>query len=380
MKTVRGRKWASWRTVSLVAFLGGVGGWAPAGSPPAGAGVCQSPAGEWSTACLRQLYENAPDNWPRPTIDAGVTWQELGSVPAQAPEPADNPATPAKVDLGRKLFFDTRISRKGEAACVTCHQPAKAFSDGKALAVGDERMQGRRRSQTLFAAPFSTYGLFWDGRAATLEQQVLMPIANTFELNHSLDQVTASLRKLPDYRPVYEAAFGAREPRSADVAKALASFVRTIRPAPSCFDDFLKGQSKALTDQEVLGLHLFRTKARCMNCHSGPLMTDFQFHDLGLSFYGRRNQDLGRFEVTRDKAHLGQFKTPSLRGVSQAAPYMHNGIFPTLIGTLRMYNNGMGTVTGAANDPYVPRKSPHIQKLGMSEAELQALAAWLSTL
>jgi cytochrome c peroxidase len=309
-----------------------------------------------------------------------VSWQELALVPAQAPEPADNPLTPAKVDLGRKLFFDTRISRKGEAACVTCHQPAKAFTDGKALAVGDERMQGRRRSQTLFAAPFASRGLFWDGRAATLEQQVLMPIGNTFELNHSLDQVTASLRKLPDYRLMYEAAFGAREPRSEDVAKALASFVRTIRPEPSRFDDFLKGQSQALSDKEVLGLHLFRTKARCMNCHSGPLMTDFQFHDLGLSFYGRRNQDLGRFEVTRDKAHLGQFKTPSLRGVSQAAPYMHNGIFPTLIGTLRMYNNGMGTVTGAPNDPYVPRKSPHIQKLGMSEAELQALAAWLSTL
>lgn len=334
----------------------------------------------WQPACLREAYAGQPATWPRPTIDAGVTWQELALVPSQAPEPADNPATPAKVALGRKLFFDTRISRKGEAACVTCHQPARSFSDGKALAVGDERMQGRRRSQTLFAAPFSTHGLFWDGRAATLEQQVLMPIANTFELNHSLDQVTASLRKLPDYRPMYEAAFGPREPQSADVAKALASFVRTIRPEPSRFDEFLKGKSQALTDQELLGLHLFRTQARCMNCHSGPLMTDFQFHDLGLSFYGRRNQDLGRFEATRDKAHLGQFKTPSLRGVGKAAPYMHNGIFPTLIGTLRMYNNGMGNVTGTANDPYVPRKSVHIQKLGLTEAELQALVAWLEVL
>lgn len=372
--------WASWRTVSLVAVWGAVCGGAMAASPPTEAVMCQSSAGGWSAACLRQRYAGTPDTWPRPTVDAGITWQELGLVPEHAPEPAGNPSTSAKVELGRKLFFDTRISRKGEAACVTCHQPAKSFTDGKALAVGDERMQGRRRSQTLFAAPFSTHGLFWDGRAATLEQQVLMPIANTFELNHSIDQVTASLRKLPDYRPMYEAAFGPREPRSDDVAQALASFVRTIRPEPSRFDDFLKGQPQALNDREVLGLHLFRTKARCMNCHSGPLMSDFQFHDLGLSFYGRRNQDLGRFEVTRDKAHLGQFKTPSLRGVSKAAPYMHNGIFPTLIGTLRMYNNGMGNVSGAPGDPYVPRKSPHIQKLGLTEAELQALLAWLETL
>ena len=380
MKAVLGMTWASWRTVSLVAVWGAVCGGGMAASPPTEAVMCQSSAGEWSAACLRQRYAGTPGTWPRPTVDAGITWQELGLVPEHAPEPAGNPSTPAKVELGRKLFFDTRISRKGEAACVTCHQPAKSFTDGKALAVGDERMQGRRRSQTLFAAPFSTHGLFWDGRAATLEQQVLMPIANTFELNHSIDQVTASLRQLPDYRPMYEAAFGPREPRSDDVAKALASFVRTIRPESSRFDDFLKGQPQALNDREVLGLHLFRTKARCMNCHSGPLMTDFQFHDLGLSFYGRRNQDLGRFEVTRDKAHLGQFKTPSLRGVSKAAPYMHNGIFPTLIGTLRMYNNGMGNVSGAPGDPYVPRKSPHIQKLGLTEAELQALLAWLETL
>ncbi|MFZ4550813.1 MAG: cytochrome-c peroxidase [Aquabacterium sp.] len=341
---------------------------------------CRLPEGRWQLSCLREAYGAAPVNWPRPTVDAGVAWQELAQVPVQAPEPADNPSTPEKVALGRKLFFDTRISRKGEAACATCHQPARSFTDGKALAVGDEAMQGRRRSQTLFGAPFAPRGLFWDGRAATLEQQVLMPIANTFELNHSLDQVTASLSRLPDYRPLYEAAFGKRSPQSSDVANALASFVRTIRPAPSRFDQFLQGQTTALTEQEILGLHLFRTKARCMNCHSGPLMTDFQFHDLGLSFYGRRNQDLGRFEVTRDKAHLGQFKTPSLRGISQAAPYMHNGIFPNLIGTIRMYNNAMGSVTGKPGDPYVPKKSSLIHKLNLTEDEMAALVAWLETL
>lgn len=333
----------------------------------------------WDAACLRQLYTGRPHTWPRPTIDQGVDWQELAPVPQQAPHPPDNPPTPEKLALGAKLFFDARFSGTGEVSCASCHQPARAFTDGRQLAVGDERLQGRRRTPTLFGAPFAP-SQFWDGRAATLEQQVLMPIANPFEMNHALQDMVSKLAALPDYQPMLKAAFGRSEPRVSDVAQTLATFVRSIRPPKTRFDDFLLGRSSALTDQEVLGLHLFRTRARCMNCHNGPLMSDFQFHDLGLSFYGRRNQDLGRFEFTRDKAHLGQFKTPSLRGVAQAAPYMHNGIFPTLIAVVRMYNGGMGVVTGKPGDPYVPSKSPMIQKLGLTTTEMEALAAWMGTL
>lgn len=361
----------------VAAWIGFLTGTVAAAAEPAS---CRLAAANWDVACVRELYSGAPQTWPRPIVDAGVEWQEFAPVPKDAPYPPENPPTPAKVELGRKLFFDTRLSRRGEAACATCHQPARSFTDGRPLAVGDEAMQGRRRSQTLFAAPFSSHGLFWDGRAFTLEQQVLMPISNAFELNHSLAAVAASLAKLDDYRPLYAAAFGTRTPGAVEVAQALATFVRSIRPPHTRFDDFLKGRRGALTDQELLGLHLFRTKARCMNCHSGPLLTDFRFHDLGLSFYGRRNQDLGRFEVTRDKAHLGQFKTPSLRGVALAAPYMHNGVFPTLLGTVRMYNAGMGTVTGKAGDPYLPRKSPLIRRLELTEPEIAALVAWLGTL
>lgn len=379
---IEGPGWPGCRRLRRLCRLGvGVlAACAVGGAAAAQAQRCQTAPGQWDLHCVRQLYAGGPAAWPSPTVDAGVAWQEMDVVPQQAPHPGDNPPTPAKVELGRKLFFDTRISRRGEAACATCHQPARSFTDGKPLAVGDEAMQGRRRSQTLFAAPFSPHGLFWDGRAATLEQQVLMPIGNTFELNHSPPAVAAALAGLPDYRPLLEAAFGPRPPGPAELAQALASFVRTIRPPATRFDDFLKGSKQALSDQELLGLHLFRTKARCMNCHSGPLLTDHRFHDLGLSFYGRRNQDLGRFEATRDKAHLGQFKTPSLRGVALAAPYMHNGIFPTLLGTVRMYNAGMGAVSGKAGDPYVPQKSPLIRKLELTDAEVNALVAWLGTL
>lgn len=340
---------------------------------------CLKPDAQWDLACVRRAYADTPRAWPRPTVDAGVTWQELAPVPQQAPFPPDNPPTPEKEALGRKLFFDARFSRKGEVSCASCHQPTRSFTDGRQLAVGDERLQGRRRTPTLFGAPFAP-SQFWDGRAATLEEQVLMPIANPFEMNHALQDLPAKLKALPEYTPLFKAAFGRSEPRVSDVAQALATFVRGIRPPASRFDAFMQGKQGALSDQEMLGLHLFRTKARCMNCHNGPLLTDFRFHDLGLSFYGRRNQDLGRFEATRDKAHLGQFKTPSLRGVAQAAPYMHNGIFPTLLGTVRMYNGGMGTVTGKPDDPYVPPKSPLIQPLQLTPAEIDAVVAWLQTL
>lgn len=166
------------------------------------------------------------------------------------------------------------------------------------------------------------------------------------------------------------------------LARALAAYVASLRPEKTRFDEFLAGSADALDDNELLGLHLFRTQARCMNCHNGPLLTDHQFHNIGLSFYGRRNQDLGRYEATRDPADLGRFRTPSLRNVAQAGPWMHNGLFPDLRGLLRMYNAGMGREAPPADppDPYAPRKSEHIKPLDLSPAEIDALLAFLKTL
>ena len=143
----------------------------------------------------------------------------------------------------------------------------------------------------------------------------------------------------------------------------------------------IAGDAAQLSDQQRLGLHLFRTKARCMNCHSGALLTDNEFHDLGLSNYGRRNQDLGRFEATRNKADLGKFRTPSLRGVSHAGPWMHHGLFADLPGLIRLYNGGMGVVGGdPQKDAFVPIKSEHIKSLNLNAAEIDALVEWLKLL
>ncbi|MCE1241809.1 cytochrome c peroxidase [Oryzomicrobium sp.] len=354
---------------------------APTALPAPAAPDCRTANG-WDAACLRRLYAAPAAAWPAPEVEAGVAWQELGPVPAVAPTPASNPGTPARVELGRRLFFDPRLSAKGELSCAGCHRPEKAFTDGKPLAVGEDKLMGRRRTPPLLAAPFAPR-LFWDGRAGSLEEQVVGPIANPVEMNHPLPRAVARIKGLDEYRAPWRAAFGTAGPDEATLAQALAAFVRTLRPEATAFDRFLAGDAAALSDGALTGLHLFRTKAGCLNCHYGPLLTDHGFHDIGLSFYGRRNQDLGRFEVTRNKADLGAFRTPSLRNVARAGPWMHNGIFPDLKGLLRMYNAGMGNLTPketATADPYRPRKSPLIRARQLDEAEIDALHAFLEAL
>ncbi|WP_241118054.1 cytochrome-c peroxidase [Achromobacter xylosoxidans] len=412
----------------------------PASTPSgiaSNAAACHDPAG-WNIACLRARYSGPAAAWPAPTIDAGVQWHEWAPVPPVASPPlqwtAANPgqaelaadvARPAVVALGQMLFFDTRLSRKGEVSCASCHQPQRAFTDGLPLAVGEDKLMGRRRSTPLYAAPFAPR-LFWDGRAASLKEQVMGPLHDPREMNHDAAGAVARLRENDVYPARFLEAFGdapaAPSPAAASASptvvsassaatatasaattpvaqapgasaltsaidadrlpRALAAHVASLRPEKTRFDDFLAGRADALDDTELLGLHLFRTQARCMNCHNGPLLTDHQFHNIGLSFYGRRNQDLGRYEATRDPADLGRFRTPSLRNVAQAGPWMHNGLFPDLRGLLRMYNAGMGREAPPADppDPHAPRKSAHIKPLDLSPAEIDALLAFLKTL
>lgn len=380
----------------------------PAATAPALA--CRDGAA-WDMACLRARYAGPPSLWPAPAIDPGITWTEWATVPpVDAPpsswmaanagraELASDIRKPEIVALGQMLFFDGHLSRKGQVSCASCHMPQRAFTDGRPLAVGEDRLMGRRRSPSLLAAPFAPR-LFWDGRAGTLKAQVLGPVQDSREMNHDLGSAIARLQGLPPYPAQFLKAFGPamRDVASASgsastsgrdavdsdrLARALAAYVATLRPQTSRFDAFLNGERNALNDTELRGMHLFRTQARCMNCHSGALLTDHQFHNIGLSFYGRRNQDLGRFEITRDPADLGKFRTPSLRNVSQAGPWMHNGLFADLKGLLRMYNAGMGREAAPADppDPDAPRKSEHIRPLDLSADDIDALLAFMKVL
>jgi len=349
-----------------------------AGKPPARPE--RTPAGRAALAAeLRRIYATAPADWPPPDVDPGVEWHELGLLPG-VDHPESNPYGTGKADLGRALFFDPRLSRSGTMSCGSCHEPDRGWTDGRAVSLPHGAIPGRN-TQTIMNAAFHRH-LFWDGRAASLEAQIADALANPLEMaatpGHVLDAVAAD----PGHRDRYARAFPGRPVEFAAIVQAIACFERTIVGGRSRFDRFLRGDRGALSDAELLGLDLFRREGRCLNCHHGPAFSDGRFHDLGLSFHGRSNEDLGRYGVTRDPADKGRFRTPSLRDVTNTAPYMHTGTFQ-LHGVLNMYNAGMVTLKRQPferDDPEFPVKSPLLRPLGLNRQDLADLEAFLGAL
>ena len=331
--------------------------------------------------CLRRLYQQPVSAWPAAQVDAGGEWQEMGILPPVV-HPADNPPSPAKVALGQRLFNDPALSRSGQIACASCHERDLAFADGRRVSFGHDRQPGRRNAPSVLMSAYAA-PLFWDGRAATLEDQALLPIADPKEMAFSADEAAARLRAQADYRAQFNAVFGNDAVTPQQLAQAIATFERSLAPRSNRFDRFLAGRRELLDDTQLQGLHLFRTKARCMNCHNGPALTDNGFHNLGLHFHGGRRQDLGRYEITGDAADSGRFRTPSLRGVARTAPYMHNGSMRTLDAVLLFYNVGGGKPRardGVAGTGPFPQPDPLVQPLGLNAEERQALQAFLEVL
>ncbi|MDG2535917.1 cytochrome c peroxidase [Sphingomonas sp. HITSZ_GF] len=330
-------------------------------------------------AGLRARYGGKPVEWVRPQVDAGASFTEFAALPP-APRLQGNDLLLARV--GAQLFDDPRLSRSGQIACATCHIRELGFSNGIRSAFGHDRQRGKRNVQSLFTADF-TRELFWDGRAATLEEQALMPIVDGVEMAASL----GSIERRVNAEPVYRAAFAAMGHKGRitrrDIARALAAFERTLRPPRSRFDRVLAAGASSLTDQELWGLDLFRGKARCVACHSGAELSDGNYHNLGLSFYGRALEDLGRFNVTKRAEDVGRFRTPSLRGIGRTAPYMHNGLLRTLPNVVAFYNGGGGrdrdTAVSESGAPH-PTPDPLMRPLGLTRAEREALVAFLETL
>ena len=261
------------------------------------------------------------------------------------PMPETNRLTPAKIALGRRLFFDNRLSRDGTLACAGCHGPKLAFSDGRAVARGVGGVEGTRNSPAIVNRGYGAL-FFWDGRAKTLEQQVLEPILNPKELALTVPELERRT-KLP----------------VAEVTAALASYVRTIRSGDSRFDRYAAGSTAALTDLEKAGLALFRGKANCSNCHTGPNFTDERFHNTGVAWKDGRLADIG--------AGKGDFKTPTLREAARTAPYMHDGSLKTLEEVVDFYSAG-----GREN----PSLDAGIRRLDLTVDEKRALVAFLRSL
>jgi cytochrome c peroxidase len=331
---------------------------------------------------LRQQYAQGRDKWPVAEVDAGVAFVELGAVPEMV-HPEGNPFTKEKAKLGEQLYFDPRLSGSGQFACASCHDPDLGWADGRTVSFGHDRQPGKRNAPTVLNAGHLPV-LFWDGRAASLEAQARDPILNPIEMHGIEQKVIDRLNAIPGYREQFKAVFGADEITLDDIAKAIATFERTIVSTGAArFDMFVNGNADALSDSAMRGLHLFRTDARCINCHHGPTFTDGLFHNLGLSNYGRPFEDLGRYEVTKKAEDVGKFRTPTLRNVTRTAPYMHHGLFE-LDAALRMYNAGgfnLRPRKDQENDPLFPReKSPLLKPLGLNEQDLDDLKAFLDSL
>jgi cytochrome c peroxidase len=284
-----------------------------------------------------------------------------------APVPPDNPLSEARIELGRALFFDPLLSADGTLSCASCHQPGRYFTNGHEQSVGVGGREGGRNVPSVLNAAYGR-SFFWDGRAATLEEQTLEPIRSELELGLDLDTLVRRLSAAERYRTGFQQAFDDAPITPERVSRALASYLRTLRSGDAPIDRFLYGDSSALSPDARRGFRLFVGRANCGVCHTIPLFTDHAFHNTGVSW---GSADQGRFTVTADGADRGAFKTPSLRNVAETAPYMHDGSVASLEDVIAHYERG-----GVAN----PWLDEEIRPIELSPAEKRQLIAFLRSL
>jgi len=322
-----------------------------------------------------------PDAWLDDSIAAAGTFVDIGLLD-EVPFPEDNAYSVEKALLGKVLFYDPKLSGSSQIACATCHDPELGWGDGRKTSFGHDRVRGKRNAPSILNAGYWDK-LFWDGRVSSLEEQAMFPLTDHSEMNMNLDSMTIRLNRMEFYQKKFRNAFDTDTITAEHVAMALATFQRTIKSRKSRFDIFLSGNPSALSDQELQGLHLFRTRAGCINCHNTPLFSDQQFHHIGFTFIGREQEDLGLYYLTDSVEDLGRFRTPSLRDVTFTGPYMHNGSITELEEILDMYIRGMPNpipkaVAKSGRD--LPVVSPLVKKLDIDEAEKKAILAFLDAI
>ncbi len=297
----------------------------------------------------------------------------LGLAPESAVIPKDNPLTLEKVRLGRRLFFENRISADGTISCASCHIPDKGFADPDRFSVGIGGKRGTRQAPTLINRAFSA-SQFWDGRAPSLEEQAMGPIMNAVEMgNRNMDIVVEKLKEDPAYVKEFREAFPPDGlVTAANVGKALASFDRTILSGNSPYDRYLAGDRTAMSEAAQRGMKLFmdENKGNCVTCHASFNFTDENYNNIGVGMASRK-PDMGRFEVTGLQGHQGAFKTPTLREVANTAPYMHDGSEKTLEDVVALYNRG-----GRPNKWL----SPKIKPLHLTAQEQRDIVEFLKAL
>lgn len=279
--------------------------------------------------------------------------------------PSDNPLTKAKIELGKQLYFDPRLSRDDTVSCASCHDPEKGWSNGERFATGVRDQVGGRSAPTIVNAGYS-YFQFWDGRAQYVEGQALGPIQNPIEMDLTLEELVEKLNQIDGYREQFQKVFGT-DVTAENVAKAIGAFERTILSGNAPYDRYKAGDEDALSEAAKRGMDVFFNEGRCAACHREPLMTDGGFHNIGVGI-NDENVDVGRFEQSKLLGDRGSFKTPTLREVARTAPYMHDGRFGTLEEVVEYYDKG-----GEPN----PQLDEEIFPLGLTDQQKKDLITFL---
>ncbi|MBW8186618.1 cytochrome-c peroxidase [Shewanella nanhaiensis] len=293
-------------------------------------------------------------------------------LPSSVPTPADNPQTSEKIALGKMLFFDPRLSGDSNMSCATCHNPMLGWSDNQKVALGYKSQKLTRSTPQIINAAYNHLQM-WDGRLATLEEQALAPMEAKLEMHANLEAKVALLQSIEGYVTAFNLAFPGEAISKQTMAKAIASFERTVISNNSNFDAWVKGDKNALTAIEITGFKLFINpdKGNCSVCHSAPNFTDDGFHNIGLASFGDEHPDLGRYKQRPLNLMKGAFKTPTLRDIALSAPFFHDGSATTLTQVVRHYSDGGIVKTNL---------SPNFKANQLSKDEISAIVAFLNTL
>jgi cytochrome c peroxidase len=358
------------------------------------------PAGS-PTSELRPIPQAGSLGQPRPVSQVGAPADAI-----QALIPGDNPQSAEKIALGQKLFFDGRLSVDGTVACSTCHDPARAFTDGRPTSMGVQGRIGQRNAPTILNALFNKTQ-FWDGRAQTLEEQAALPIVSSVEMGQpSLDAAVTRIAAIDEYQKAFQRIFG-RPANGPDLVRAIASYERTQLSFNSPFDHFVAGDKTAIDAAAMRGWEIFNTRGRCNKCHAlteekrdFTNFMDNDFHNIGIGIV-RHNvvalarqaeqlvnsgdvaaidraalqtdmSALGRFLITKKESDIASFKTPNLRNVLVTGPYFHDGSQETLWDVMDHYNKGAGL-----QNPYL---DTDIQPLALSEGDIDDVVAFMASL
>ena len=300
---------------------------------------------------------------PTPPLGISSTFEDLKEAP-----------TPERVRLGRWLFYDKRLSKAGDISCATCHRPEHAFSEPTSVSTGHKGQKGARKAPTFVNMAFALFpNFFWDGRASSLEDQALGPVANPIEMGNTVEAMIATVSGIAAYKPYFKEAFGTDEITKDRVAKAIADYERTRMSGNSPYDRWKAGDEKAVSDAVKRGETLHFGKAECAQCHVGENFTDSQFHNLGIGWNKKKKKfaDVGRSAISKKNEDTGAFKTPTLRSLKTRGPYMHDGSVKDLTAVVEHYNKG-----GEKN----PNLSPKIRPLKLTKAEVGDVVAFLEAL